>query len=619
MTSQPGAPNASAVILFHEETADDKLHMHSEYVRIKVLTEQGKSRADVEIPYAGRYFTITDASGRTIHSDGTIIPFTGKPFDKTIVKNKDFSYKAKVFTLPDVQVGSIIEYRYKLRYDDNRAVSARWYIQSDLYLRQGHYHYVPTYDALDVGHGNVTHGGLSYYQNLPKDVALTQVRGDYDLVVKDIPPVPDEEYLPPLKAIYYRVLFFYTNYRDQNAFWKAEGKYWSKDVDNFANPKALHDVAAQLVSASDTTEQKFRKLYAATQTLENTDYTHRRDQAEEKAEGLKAVKTSIDIWNRKRGTSDELAILLVGLARAVGLKAYAMAVVNRDTSLFNPVDTEMSQLDDTIVVADVDGKDIFLDPGEKYCTYGQLHWKHTAARGIRQTPNGETGFETSTSPSYKDNITIRIAQLTVAEDGSVSGPVRLSFRGARALRARQATITRDGAEQDKYFEDMLREMLPGGLTISLTKTTNLQNTDEPFEVDYVIKGAVGVASSKRLMLPQTIFQSNEKQPFTSAVRTNPIYFDFPYREGDVVQFTLPQDVTVDSLPKGEMVNITGFGAYGTQDKFEHNVLTLKRDMVVGETYEPVDQYQKVKNFFGTVRSRDEDQALLSRTPAPKGN
>ena len=51
---------------------------------------------------------------------------------------------AKVFTLPDVEVGSIIEYRYKLRLDDNYFMSPQWYIQSDLYTRKAHYLWKPT-------------------------------------------------------------------------------------------------------------------------------------------------------------------------------------------------------------------------------------------------------------------------------------------------------------------------------------------------------------------------------------------------------------------------------------------------------------------------------------------
>ena len=41
--------------------------------------------------------------------------FDGKVFDKSIVKAKGLKYLAKTFTLPDVQVGSIIEYYYTTR------------------------------------------------------------------------------------------------------------------------------------------------------------------------------------------------------------------------------------------------------------------------------------------------------------------------------------------------------------------------------------------------------------------------------------------------------------------------------------------------------------------------
>jgi len=107
MTAEPAAPSAAAIYLYREERADDKVHMHSLYVRMKILTEEGKKYADVELVYDHRRsFSIRAVDGRTIHSDGTVIPFTGKPYDKVLEKTRTVSYQAKVFTLPDVQVGS---------------------------------------------------------------------------------------------------------------------------------------------------------------------------------------------------------------------------------------------------------------------------------------------------------------------------------------------------------------------------------------------------------------------------------------------------------------------------------------------------------------------------------
>src|ERR1700719_2450509 len=90
MTSQPEVPGAAAVYLFREETTDDKLHMFSIYTRLKVLTEGGKEYGNVEVSYArssnGNSFSLEDIHGRTIHPDGTIIAFTGKPYEKLVEK-----------------------------------------------------------------------------------------------------------------------------------------------------------------------------------------------------------------------------------------------------------------------------------------------------------------------------------------------------------------------------------------------------------------------------------------------------------------------------------------------------------------------------------------------------
>jgi hypothetical protein len=138
MTAQPEVPGAAAVYLYREETTDDKLHLFSIYIRLKVLTDKGKEYGNVELSYSNRQggggYTVNDIAGRTIHPDGTVIPFTGKPFDKLIEKTQGAKYMAKVFSLPDVEVGSIIEYRYTLRYDDYYFISPQWYIQSVLLL-----------------------------------------------------------------------------------------------------------------------------------------------------------------------------------------------------------------------------------------------------------------------------------------------------------------------------------------------------------------------------------------------------------------------------------------------------------------------------------------------------
>ena len=86
MTSIKEVPGADAVILNRDELDDDDNHKESIYSRIKILTERGVHLGDVELPYDKRSDqngnSIDNIEGRTIQPDGTIIPFTGKPYDK---------------------------------------------------------------------------------------------------------------------------------------------------------------------------------------------------------------------------------------------------------------------------------------------------------------------------------------------------------------------------------------------------------------------------------------------------------------------------------------------------------------------------------------------------------
>ena len=133
MTGVPEAPGAPAVILYRQVDREDKLFGSKEhvYVRIKVLTEDGRKYADVEIPSLQGRYDISSVRGRTVHIDGTVIPFNGKVYDRTILKSKGFSYLAKMLVMPDVQVGSVIEYEYYIDYQD------RYFYQEDWVLSEG--------------------------------------------------------------------------------------------------------------------------------------------------------------------------------------------------------------------------------------------------------------------------------------------------------------------------------------------------------------------------------------------------------------------------------------------------------------------------------------------------
>src|SRR5271168_3140767 len=92
MTSIPEAPGAPAIYLFRQVDRDDQESREYSYLRIKILTEEGRKHADVEIPFFQDNGTIRSIKARTIRPDGSIAGFDGKVYEKTIVKAKGVKY-----------------------------------------------------------------------------------------------------------------------------------------------------------------------------------------------------------------------------------------------------------------------------------------------------------------------------------------------------------------------------------------------------------------------------------------------------------------------------------------------------------------------------------------------
>jgi hypothetical protein len=479
MTADPKAPGAAAVYLNIEEVCNDPIHFHSLYVRIKVLSEKAKDLATVEIPYESRHFKVADIKGRTIHSDGTVIPLIGKPEDLLTSKTGERQFVRKVFTLPSVEVGSILEYRYQLEYDDNQFSSPHWQIQQPYFVHKAHYSFIP-FKAFQKGSNFVTSqylvddkgnslNTLMWWPLLPEGVQLkADVVGSFSVDLTDVPPIPEEEWMPPIRNRLYKLLFYYTYAHSAAEFWDTEEKHWNKEVNRFADPSsAIHQAVSAIVAPSDSDMDKAKKLYKAVQALDNTDFSREKGKSELKQLHLKAAKRAEDTWAQKAGSKEDIALLYLAMLRAGGLTAYAMKVVDREQGTFDPAFMNFDQLDETLVILSIGGKETVLDPGEKMCPFGILHWRHSGASGARQSGDNHNAGTTPLQP-YTANALHRVGDVTLDGHGVVTGDIRFIMAGQEALRWRQTALENDLDEVNKRFDRWIENMVPDGTSSAST-------------------------------------------------------------------------------------------------------------------------------------------------------
>lgn len=617
MTSDPQAPGAAAVYLYREERTDDTLHYHGLYVRMKILTEKGKEEATVHIPYMRGDFKVTDIQGRTIHSDGTIIPLTVKPSDLVDVKNAGFQLNEMVFTLPSVEVGSIIEYRLQERYSDDSVQSPQWEIQQPYFVHKAHYFFLPSSnEEITDEHGNVCNN-LLYAQPPGMDAKVVRdAAGRYTLNVTDVPPAPNEQWMPPLNSILWTVHFYYSWAFNGRDFWTTTGKRWLKETNHFANPTGtLRAAASQLVAASDTDEVKATKLYDAVQKLDNTDFTRTKTEAERKAEGLKANKNAEIVWNQKSGSSNDLAMLYVALARAVGLKAYPMEVVNRNRAIFDPNFLRDYQLDDYIAVVELNGKEVFVDPGEKMCPFGLLAWKHTLAGGLRDSDKGAT-FGVTPGNTYVQNLVERVGDVTIAPDGSLTGTVRIILSGQDALHWRQLALRNDPEEVKKQFTEWVHRAVPDGVIPETDHFLALDNPNANLMAVVKVHGNMGTATGKHYFVPGVFFASRSENQFAAQdKRLIPVDVHYAKKIVDQVTYHLPAGLTVESAPQATSVPWQGNAIMKIVSKTNPDGVTVARELAYNFTLVDPKDYGLLHGFYQKVDAADQQQIALVRGPA----
>ena len=428
--------------------------------------------------------------------------------------------------------------------------------------------------------------------------------------------MPSGDWLPPLNRLRESVIFYYTNATSGPQFWDREAKFWARDADHFTEASGtIKNAVSDLGVVHDPEETKARKIYAAVMKIDNRDFAH----ASPGREKPRGNKDAGGVWKQQSGTSDEIALLYVALARAAGLKAWPMQVVNRDRAEYEPTYLSMDQFDDYIVVVEIDGKEVYLDPGQRMCGFGVLHWKHEMAKGFRQTAKGVSIEQTPAGPPKAAGIQ-RIADISIDDKGAVSGSGRFVLSGQEALYWRQLALVEDSDELGKDFTDYASASLPDGTKAELGGFDGLTDYESDLTARLKFSGTLGSATGKRLILPGLLFEARGKHPFV-AEESRSVAVDLHYAtmERDEVTYHFPPGVKADDLPAARNIEWDNRIGLTIEVKPADGAVTVKRMFVRTSALLDPSYYNNLRAIYQQISNADQQQMVLSRVTDAAAN
>ncbi len=563
--------------------------------RIKILKRSGFGYADISLPFyhEDRLEDINSIKAQVIAPDGEITTLSKS--DITTEKI-DENWSQIKFSFPGIEEGTIIEYRYK-KYSKLVQELPEWYFQEKIPVRWS-----------------------EYRLNIPEQlryVSLTQGRrldineqsgNEFRMVMKDVPALRPEPYITTMDDYLARIRFqlsgtYFEAYKPFLTSWEnvAKDLLESEKFGLQFNQKRFHNgitkAAASVIKEGMSDHEKLHALYNfVNREMEWNEYY-----------GVYASEYLDRCFEKKSGSKAEMNMMLLALLRANGFKAWPVLISTRSNG--RPVDMYpiLDQFNGLIVLAELDGKPIWLDTGNPNRHPGILSVATLNKAGFMVDEEHSQWVELEVPESRMAYI----ADLQLQENGSMAGNVISLYSGYNSASVK----ARKGTQEDfKYFQDWLQGVYPEA-EMSRVEYNVKGKFKEKLEakMDCDIQGSV-MGFEDRLYVTPILFPIFNEHPLKLDRRDFPVDFPYPFMEQFMIKLQIPEGYEIEDIPETKVVQLP---ADGGRMKFvvsqiDEGKLQIICQFKISQLHYGPDEYHHIKELFDQLMEAQESQIVLRK-------
>lgn len=595
---------ADAVVLFDRASSDhdDQYHLITRrHIRIKLLKEKGVSRGNIQIPYYhdGEFEYISRIDALVCNFDENGSKEIKKVPNSQIYRKKINNYWSAVsFALPDLKVGSIIEYRYESIKKNYNGLED-WHFQRDIPTMLSSYSLVilPNYEfAYQVHKSDL----------LPIKIENVKGSGRILFEMSNIAGLRDEPYMDSERDYIQRVEFQLAGYRGRFGDKTKYMTTWNEVVRELTNHSSFgrqlnKNLAGstefmKVVKAMSDPYRKMESVYNyVQQNLTWNGYSGRYSES---------VK---DAWEKKKGSNADINLILINLLQEAGLDAYPMLVSERGNGKVNAKYPFVGQFN-TVMAYVAIGNNVYVLDGVSYGTPPTLV-PFSVVNTTAFVVNRKGGGIVVLTEKKKMNRNVITIYGKLDSEGLMHGEGNIkSYDYARLNRLR--SYHRDKA---KFTEDYIIRGMPG-LVIGELETKNEESQGAEFEQKFKFTLPANNTGEYRL-LTLNLFSGFEKNPFISDNRFTNV--DYGCLQQVILSETisLPEDWQPETLPRDvklimpdTSITMTRVLVHDKDTKLLHARYTIQTSRSVFTA----EEYQYLKEFYKKMTEMLNEPVILRK-------
>lgn len=595
--------------------------------RIKIYKKEGYSYANQAISYS-----ISGNSKESVQiSDANTFNLVNGKVEKTKLKSDGMFdesvskfYGRKKITLPNVQEGSVIEYRYIVK-APYISWMRDWRFQYDIPVNSSEFStYIPDYYSF-----NVMHKGYVFPEKTVEKKAtsvlltnnersvnnrsqskLSTEKIDYfetrtNYSVKNLPAIKDEAFVNNID-----------NYTSILAFelaaekWpNTPEKYYSTDWNSVVKTIYDYDDFGPELNRTGYFEDDLKKILAGINTPEEKILTI-----------LNYVKSTVK-WNsymgygtdngvrkaykEKSGNIADINLMLTAMLRYSGLNANPVLLSTRSNGI--PLFPNRTAFNYVIAAVETPDGNILLDATDKFSTPNILPLRTLNWQGRLIRKDG-TSQQVDLMPKKTSNDNVFI-NYSIDAEGKVTGKTRRQSTDYNAL------VTRgniSNLKQEEYLEKL--ENLNNKIEISDYSRTNEKEILLPIIETYSFTGNnLCELIGGKIYLNPMLFFTNDKNPFKQEVREYPVDFSYPFTDKYNITIQIPEGFSVETLPAPSVIAMEdNLGTFKYNIAANGNSLQVSIQHQINEAIVSTEQYEMLKEYYKGMIAKETEKIVLKR-------
>ena len=610
--------DANAMVLFDKADVffDQQFDITMErHKRIKIFNENAKDEANIRLEYfsTNHFEDIFSVQAQTInfHDGKPVITKLDKKqiFTERIDKNRS----ALIFTFPNVQPGSVIEFKYLWK-TSSLGNFPNWYFQSRLPTRYSELKTnIP--DILYYKSQYKVHQPLAKHQNSSESRSIPGISEMISTEIKlialrHVPSLRDEPFMTSRYDNLQAAVFQLTQIKPIGGFVQRFLDTWEKVGGALA---ADEDFGAEVKKKLKTDPALVAKAKELKSDQEKIAYLFNEVRSSMKWNGIDNWYTNDGLTKaleKKTGNSTEINLILYHLLRQADVKnVYPMVVSTRDHGRVNISFPWLYQFNRAVVLIKTGEKTkLVLDASDRYQTYQTIPDNLLNSYGMALNMDDKRCWleEIANAEPSRKNVLITAE---IKPEGRMTGNASLYDFAHHKINAVKVYKT-DG-------EEKFKELLTGkdnSIKISSLKIDDADIDTLPLhgslEFDIELKGADGTY----LYFNPNIFTSLTTNPFLSEKRSTII--DFGHNNKYLLSgvFKIPEGYKPDFIPKSLSLVMPdkSISFKRTVQEQEGNIM-IRYVVDFNKTLYIQDEYPALHEFYKQMFEMLNEQIVLKKS------